>query len=140
MSIESWKAEFYPTPADEASKDQAIAHSLRKWEGLRKENLDRHELSQVRGRIVSRSGSKLWVDGDSCALCHHYLVDGDGDAYDVSCDNCPLSIARGGFPCDHSLPDESNAPWQEFEGEGNPEPMIFWLKAAQAKIEPDSTA
>ena len=45
MSIESWKAEFYPTPADEASKDQAIAHSLRKWEGLRKENLDRHELS-----------------------------------------------------------------------------------------------
>ena len=135
MSIESWNAEFYPIPADEVPVDQAIAHSLRKWEGLRKENLDRHKLSQIGRRIESRSGRQFWVNEGSCALCHHYLSDGD-----VSCDNCPLSIARGGFPCDRSLPDESEAPWHEFEEEGNPGPMIFWLKAAQAKIEPDSTA
>jgi hypothetical protein len=37
MSLESWKAEFYPIPADEVKKKDALAHSLRKWEGLRKE-------------------------------------------------------------------------------------------------------
>ena len=138
MSIESWKAEFYPVPADEVPVDQAIAHSLRKWEGLRKENLDRHDVIKAGRRLWHDDESPFYIDGDSCALCHRYLFDGDGDAHDhdVSCDNCPLSIARGGFPCDRSLPDESNAPWQEFGREGNPEPMIFWLNAAQAKIEP----
>lgn len=39
MSLETWKEEFYPIPADEVPESQALAHSLRKWEGLRKENL-----------------------------------------------------------------------------------------------------
>jgi hypothetical protein len=140
MSIESWKAEFYPVPADEVPVDQAITHSLRKWEGLRKENLDRHELTRIRRRITSRSGSEFRVDGSSCALCHRYLVDGDGDAYDVSCDDCPLSIERDGVACDNLFNNEEVSPWNEFDEKGNPEPMIFWLNAAQAKIEPDSTA
>ena len=47
MSIESWMAEFYPIPAKlmYGSSDEAcILHSLRRYEGLKPENLLKHGL------------------------------------------------------------------------------------------------
>lgn len=38
MTIKTWKAESYPV--DEVSESQALAHSLHKWAGLRKEQQD----------------------------------------------------------------------------------------------------
>lgn len=35
MSIDSWKAEFYPTDAIDTRRDEAIQHTLRKWKGNR---------------------------------------------------------------------------------------------------------
>lgn len=38
MSLETWKAEYYPISARETKQAQATAHSFKKWEGLRREN------------------------------------------------------------------------------------------------------
>lgn len=37
MSIDSWKAEFYPTDAIDTRRDEAIQHTLRKWKGTQSE-------------------------------------------------------------------------------------------------------
>lgn len=39
MSLKTWKLEFYPVEASTVSKEDALDHSLRKWEGLTEENL-----------------------------------------------------------------------------------------------------
>ena len=35
MSFETWKAEFYPTPAEYVSTDDALYHNLALWVGIR---------------------------------------------------------------------------------------------------------
>lgn len=133
MSYETWRAEFYPIDAERCPKDQAIQHSLRKWEGLRPENLERHGLTLTDLHSVAENGdTKLGIDSESCALCIHYHlyeyereVELEDDEY---CLTCPLAIVRGDFPCDHKTQDEEHGPWQEWMRSANPEPMIFWLK------------
>jgi hypothetical protein len=45
MSIETWKAEYYPCDADSDEAQAApAAHGLRKWYGLRPEAIARHGL------------------------------------------------------------------------------------------------
>jgi hypothetical protein len=50
MRLTTWEKEFYPITAEEFEKgtnDRALVdHSLRKWRGLRIENLRRHKLIQ----------------------------------------------------------------------------------------------
>ena len=97
MSILSWKSEFYPIPASRCKTWlQAAKHSLRKWEGLRKENLKQHQLvrsglhlypSDHQDRIV------FTVLGDSCALCHR--------ARTQNCSQCPIT-KLGSRACDES--------------------------------------
>ncbi len=43
MGIATWKKEFYP-PISKVTRANAIDHSLKKWIGLREENLKRHDL------------------------------------------------------------------------------------------------
>lgn len=55
MSLITWKAKFYPEPANaRMSKRDALLHSLRKWEGLTKENLKKHdaEFQVMRGMVL----------------------------------------------------------------------------------------
>ena len=131
MSLETWKAEFYPCEADskEAQKDP-ILHSLRKWYGLRWENLFRHGL-MLRGRLlVSEQASTLTydecleIDGDTCALCRrfHQLFCCDDPDLGV----CPLRTVSGGNNCDY----DEHQPWSVFCNTGNPEPMIAALRMA----------
>ena len=54
MSIESWKAEFYPVEAAEVSAEDALAHSLKKWQGLQEESLLKHSLVKCRDGISIR--------------------------------------------------------------------------------------
>lgn len=108
MSIETWKAEFYPVPASEVAAEDALQHSLRKWIGLREENLSKHGVTK----------KEAHVGGIACALCKNYMVDSDP----YSCGLCPI-VKLHGLSCDNL-----GSPWWEWvEGYG-PEPMIAVLQ------------
>ena len=87
MSIETWKAEFYPKPARVTTVEEAAEHSLQKWQGYLPENLKRHGVSTAdlaRADMPYRSA-------DMCALCWHHegrqVKDNDGQ---WTCPGCPL--------------------------------------------------
>ena len=118
MSLETWKQEFYPIPAGEVPVDQAAEHSLRKWIGLRPENLTRHGVSSYgRSLIDDERQDLLAIDGESCALCVHHLDNFAG------CPRCPLCLHLGG-PCDLK-----GQPYHVFLHTGDPKPMIAALQA-----------
>lgn len=124
MSLQSWIEEFYPIPAKEVSKENALEHSIKKWEGLRKENLEKHDLMQEDRSILDQeSYEALRIDGNSCALCVHY-------AARTSCIGCPLYHIRQDTKCDKSNKDVS-AVYFDFTEDENPEPMIEELKQAR---------
>lgn len=139
MSLKSWREEFYPVKAHEVTGlHEALAHSLKKWEGLTPENLQRHGCSPK--RLIDRkvimdndfTGDVLSM-GSSCALCLLYL-----DHLDKShrCSSCPLYGFRNGVACDEGGIDDqthqgvSISPYQSFYRFNDPQPMIALLKAA----------
>lgn len=149
MSLKTWKEEFYTLPACNVPEDKAIAYSLKKWIGLRQENLAKHEIYFDGHRLKEANAwfnfTPFYIDGDSCALCEHYY-DSYSDIYDaddeqVNCHSCPLYLARGGVPCDSERDDEQRSPYFAMVGESNknnprnPEPMIYWLIQAQLQEE-----
>ena len=113
MSLETWKEEFYPVPADEVPESQALTHSLRKWEGLRKENLEKHGVKRRLHKV-----GEFHVDSTTCALCHHH-------AGSFWCYTCPIAgtdEAGNSVNCDHE--------YIKWVGGGDPEPMIELIKNA----------
>ena len=126
MSLQTWEEEFYPEPAEAAAKRGeavAVEHSLRKWEGLKEENLARHGLLESSHSISeAKTDQHLEISSVTCALC---LMTG------VSCRPCPLYKARGGSACDRRRFDEVKAPWYAWTDDRDPEPMIFWLTKAK---------
>ena len=144
MSLESWKAEFYPIDANQTHRTDAIDHSLQKWLGLLPENLAKHQMMLVEGEVLevgtdldnpSREG--VVINGQSCSLCHHYLdhdFDEHEDEHESQCHDCPLYQARGGAACDDETSEEwesdKPSPWHTFtraENSNDPKPMIHWL-------------
>lgn len=130
MSIETWKKEFYPETAEEvAAKGNvkaALEHSLKKWEGLRVENLNKHDLSKgTQSRMIKfwphpHGGGDLQmfpVEGSNCALCQMYMYGEQGYA---NCDACPLE------DCDPE--------YATFFEVDDPEPMIALLKQKLEEI------
>jgi hypothetical protein len=124
MSIATWKKEFYPVPASRIkTKKRALAHSLRKWKGLTKDNLKKHEI--IADRILLRQYGGLSdrdyfaLDAESCALCQLY----DDDL----CVKCPLFAANGGYSCSASTRPSQYAIWV---GDQNPKPMIKLIEKA----------
>lgn len=116
MSLKSWKKEFYPIGASEVDEQDAVAHSLRKWIGLRQENLDKHDVSHSWDGISYKKDS-LPIGAPSCALCqHHYIPK-------RSCESCPLHEYLG-RPCDGD-----DSPYAAFVDDDGPEPMISALEA-----------
>ena len=125
MSLKTWMAEFYPAPARDALKEQAVEHSLRKWIGLRKENLERHGIVDAEPYSIGT----MHIDASSCALCKHYWSLNDEHA----CVMCPLAIVRGGVSCDCPTAEEGlSGPLSVWRSRCDPEPMIAWLKKAKA--------
>lgn len=98
MSLETWKAEFYPTPAAEFAPNPcgappdllgAVQHSIQKWEGLRSVNLQEHgaKVDEFRVGALYFNGQGLYVGGDTgCALCH---------ASPRGCRSCAWAKAHG---------------------------------------------
>lgn len=124
MSIETWKKEFMPVPANHPSLDtdrKRLEHSLLKWRGLRFSALEAHGLHQT-GRWIYDGGEALKpafnTGSPSCALCVAYLD------RKPRCAACPLSKLAPGGDC--------NAEYGVFLGHGDPEPMIHLLEKACA--------
>ena len=115
MSLETWKKEFYFVDARVVPVEQAVQHSLRKWIGLRSENLEKHGLC-IDGKRIYGDDGRLFISESSCALCRYYIED--------YCCQCPLYAVLG-RPCDSS----SSSPYQQFVLNGNPEPMIEALES-----------
>lgn len=126
MSLKTWIKEFYPVPANTVPADQAAQHSLRKWIGARKENLERHGVFKGYDKSIWAE-AEFEFNTDTCALCCHY--------YDIfGCDPCcPLIIVRG-VQCDETTDrdneDDKNSPFHSFSIAADPEPMIELLKQA----------
>ena len=125
MSLDTWKAEFYPVGADEVGKEEALNHSIRKWEGLTYANLSKHGVikknkliaSSIEGLTGEINAPLLIVDGVSCALCCQY----------PTCYGCPLFISLGEMTCD----EERSSPYNIWLSTGDAEPMIEALKTAR---------
>ncbi len=126
MSLATWKAEFYPIPADAVPKDQAIAHSLQKWQGMTAANLAIHGVSVTDSGDLEDDDQFLEISTRTCALCEHYYV------YD--CHECPLTAVRG-EPC-HS---GDHAPFDAWMDGGDPLPMIALIESAAKREERQRT-
>jgi uncharacterized CHY-type Zn-finger protein len=126
MSIETWKKEFYPKkPTERMSKKTAIQHSLKKWIGLRPENLKKHQLQYTNAKdLKDEDGNMFFVNSDSCSLCIKYL----NFAASISCQKCPLYKSLDNHPCDNW-----NQPYFQFMDNNDPEPMIVALKETLAE-------
>lgn len=137
MSIETWKAEFYPEEADIAAEKgalEATKHSLLKWEGLRKENKDKHGLGQGvgGGRVLVFGGESFRIDSGTCALC------GFVGLKEESCESCPFYLANG-FDCSGDLEEYDEEieeyPYHSYTKTGDPEPMIECLEKTLEYLE-----
>lgn len=138
MSLESWLEEFYPIPADKSTREGAVEHSLQKWIGLRKENLDKHECSvtgpahKEHARVVSKDLERigyLLISSNTCSLCYHYYNDSPPDEENY-CSACPLYQSLG-MACDAASWDGTEigpfARWYYSNG-NDLEPMIKALE------------
>lgn len=90
MSIESWKAEFYPVPAIDIVNESPLVqaeHAYLKWTGALKENLDKHGLTKpLRSvSIIDTVGDVFKFSTEECVWCHNYYAVELG-----SCQHCPL--------------------------------------------------
>ena len=129
MSIETWKAEFYPVEADKVPEELAVEHSLRKWRGLTKENLARHELTADGGVLTDSSGCDLFeVYASSCSLCQVYLR----KDLNQRCGACPL-FEHLGKPCYEEDTGDALSAFDAFIEHDDPLPMIAALEAVAAK-------
>lgn len=129
---------FYPIPADAAAKNvnEAVAHSIKKWKGLREENLEKHSLIHRSGTSIledKKAGTTIFlIDVSTCALCKYAEetmrsnID-DKDGYADYCDYCPLGKI-----------DNCNTPksgYGIFIKTGNPEPMISNLVQIRTSLD-----
>lgn len=128
MSIETWKAEFYPVEADKVPEELAVEHSLRKWRGMTAENLAKHCVDVDTGFVYEpgRFKGAFEIDSESCALCQVHLR----EKSDKLCGRCPL-LQHLGKRCDED--DDGRSPFRVFMYNDDPLPMIAALEAVAAK-------
>jgi len=138
MSIETWKQEFYAVEARVVGNDTDVVlleHSIKKWEGLQLESLERHKLIAfhngdvvlyIKNKGEQKRTNRFFIDGASCALCAKYLH----VANEPSCVSCPLSKVRGNVECDEKRKEEKFSPFLAWTEDAYPEPMLHWLRKA----------
>lgn len=129
MSLQTWKAEFYPVSAQsDVARADPVAHSLRKWRGLTPENLARHGVWRVGSCAIGDDTVTMAIDETTCSLCVWYGEHDELCRY--SCRLCTLYATRGCF-CYMPRADEGLSPWRAWTHNGDPLPMIQALEAAQ---------
>lgn len=100
-----------------------MEHSLIKWTGARRENIEKHDLIH-NGQLLTSAdrqtdNAQFKFNADTCALCQNYLT----------CDDCPLS-AVGDTVIKESLEYACQIEYDIFVQRGSPEPMIVLLQSA----------
>lgn len=125
MSLKTWKEEFYPVPASEASGSEleALRHGRLKWEGLHPLSLLRHGVHQ-KGSMIRALDGEFWAGSLSCALCERHLHPSPRRG----CGTCSLNKLRG-VPCDAGRGGDP-APWDQWIDSGNAEPMLDLIQRA----------
>lgn len=114
MTRDEWLAAYYPTPAEDCPKEDAVAHSIRKWEGI--------------VQAVQDGGSvPIRTDASTCALCVHFY-ETNLDGADV-CTDCPLAMSLG-RRCDEDN-DDGIPPWNAYYNGKDPFPMLNALKSIE---------
>ncbi len=120
MSIESWKAEFYPVPAAQIVNESPLVqaeHAYLKWTGALKENLGKHGLVKPFGSVCIRdvAGNVFKFSTEECVWCHNYYSVESG-----ACQFCPLySYGVCGDP---------SGPFMHWYSSGDPTLMINAIK------------
>jgi hypothetical protein len=128
MSLASWKAEFYERYAGAVPEEDALAHSLTKWQGLLPDALDRHGCYVDNGVLKDTDTGTFSINGSSCALCHCYVH--ETTPLSPECPECPLYKVRG-MQCDAAGEDaEYDSPYHQFSMHDDPQPMLELLEEA----------
>lgn len=124
MSLKSWLEEFYPVPASEVSKEDALEHSIQKWNGLLPENLAKHQVAYRWEEVQSWNENELFyplsISSTSCALCQHWYDENKG------CPECPL-VKAGHICCE-----EFGSAWRDRYN--NPARMIAELENSRESL------
>ena len=125
MSFATWIEEFYPVPADDCPREQALEHSILKWTGLLPENLEKHGVQKCASYVQDPKGI-LWLrlDASSCALCAHHWRQKWG-CKDIE-DPCPIMRVTGNT-CD--------ARYLEFITSGQATPMLDLLRQVKEALD-----
>jgi hypothetical protein len=134
MSLQTWKAEFYPTEAKDVSVEAALDHSILKWRGLQEDALKRHGATPYNygfeGEVRFDCGGTFKTNVDSCALCIYHAR----NQADKACASCPLAKAREGVPCDECHDAEDHGPWTQWCDGDDAKPMLAWLNYTKRKV------
>lgn len=119
MSLKTWEAEFYKVGAQSVIKADALDHSILKWTGLLKKNLNKHEVRINGADVVGANDAYgLTIGEASCALCAHY--------WDWECPDCPLRAVLGAR-CDNN----SSSPYTWWCHTYDARPMLRALRKAK---------
>ena len=131
MTIQSWLDECMPVKAQKCTANVLVAlqHASKKWHGLTREMLKKHDLTVSNGCLKDKNDAKFNVSAFSCSLCLIYVNCPDQE---YLMGFCPLKIIRSGKPCDKKARGELDSPWHTWVKYGNPEPMINLIDAALA--------
>jgi ribosomal protein L35 len=128
MSLQSWKKEFYPIPADKIiTWKAALEHSMLKWSGFSKKNLEKHDVILDHGSLQCKY-REFKVDDKSCALC---LLSYDRKIKYVACNTCPI-FKLNGYYCVYRRGRVSA--WNAFILHDNPKPMQRLLAKTYKKF------
>ena len=73
MSCNTWKQQHYKTEASECPVEDAISHTVAKWEGMHDEQLDFHGMKKDHCVLYDCIGGRIRFNNMNCALCHHYI-------------------------------------------------------------------
>ena len=99
MSVASWKKEFYVGPGrngenwKKLSIKQALEIVIKRWEGLRKKNLERHELtlSYFKDFLHDKNNHYFLLTVETCILCRRSYTEKGG----YNCSKCGNKLSYG---------------------------------------------
>ena len=125
---QKWLDKYYPVRASwlaHEKKDDILClvnHALTKWRGLRKDVLQKHELTIDKETNYLMSGEEyiLPINGNSCSLCPVFFEESSDDS--GNCPNCPLRLVLS------DACDGSGQPYWIWRKIWDPEPMIRALE------------
>ena len=130
MTIQSWLDEFMPVKAQECTTNVSVAlqHASRKWHGLTREMLKKHDLTVLNSCLKDKNDDKFSIGPYTCSLCLIYWNCPVQDLVGF----CPLKVIRNGQPCDKQAQGELDSPWHAWAKHNDSEPMITLIDAALA--------